>query len=283
MFEKHRPDIFLITGILLLALAAPLGNRLHPVGKKHLMDAKMTGARGAVLMAALAGFKGLATNVLWMKIHRLQEEQNYYRIPSYGRLILDMEPYLSDIWLFIGTTIAFDITHHMEDKETKFQWILAGFQFMEEGARENPQDARLALYLGLRYAFRFSQRYLADAEYYQRRLIKETGKGYLEHAGFWLERARQLNNQKSYFIHINACRMLGHCHKQIAQQAINAGEYEKAMKMINMSIRYWQGAIQSGDDLVAEEFLTDLHSLKKKIDGMLQKYDVQNKDTEQIL
>ena len=100
----------------------------------------------------LGGFRGLISDLLWLRISNLQEQAKFFEIVQLSDWVTKLEPRCTDIWAFHGWNMAYNISIMMSDGPDRWRWLRNGVGILrDDGVRYNPGDARL--YFGLGWFF----------------------------------------------------------------------------------------------------------------------------------
>ena len=104
------------------------------------------------VMVGLGGFRGLASEVLWLRAGRLQEQGRYFEQVQLADWITALDPRATDAWIFNSWNLAYNISAMMPRHEDRLTWVQAGIALLRDRALPaNPADARLYRELGWLY------------------------------------------------------------------------------------------------------------------------------------
>ena len=104
------------------------------------------------VMVGLGGFRGLASEVLWLRAGRLQEQGRYFEQVQLADWITALDPRATDAWIFNSWNLAYNISAMMPRHEDRLTWVQAGIALLRDRAiPANPADARLYRELGWLY------------------------------------------------------------------------------------------------------------------------------------
>ncbi|MGD1086245.1 MAG: hypothetical protein ABSA47_16035 [Verrucomicrobiota bacterium] len=107
----------------------------------------------AFTTVALGGFRGLISNVLWIRADELQDEGRYFEMVQLADWISKLEPHFATVWIMQAWNMAFNISVKCKDFEERWRWVQRGLQLLQEGIKYNPGD--ITLYKELSWFFRF--------------------------------------------------------------------------------------------------------------------------------
>lgn len=138
--------------ILLLALAAALLAGSGQLQKSLNRDRDTLGlTRAAVLenappmlaftTVALGGFRGLISNLLWIRANDLQNDDKFFEAAQLADWITKLEPTFTQVWVFQGWNMAYNISVKFKDFPDRWRWVENGIELLrDEGLRYNPND-----------------------------------------------------------------------------------------------------------------------------------------------
>lgn len=138
--------------IILLALAIVLLLSAGQVQKVLNHDRDALGlTRGAVLenappvlaftTVALGGFRGLISNLLWIRANDLQQDDKFFEAAQLADWITKLEPTYAAVWLFQGWNMAYNISVKFKDFPDRWRWVERGIELLrDDGLRYNPNS-----------------------------------------------------------------------------------------------------------------------------------------------
>jgi hypothetical protein len=161
--------------LLLLAAALLLGsgrmqqslnrdrNRLGLVRSSALQNAPPMLAFTTV---ALGGFRGLISNLLWIRANDLQQDDKFFEAAQLADWITDLEPHFSQVWQFQAWNMAYNISIKFKDFPDRWRWVDRGIELLrDDGLRYNPDD--VSIYRDLAWIFQHKMgQNLDDANMY---------------------------------------------------------------------------------------------------------------------
>ncbi len=146
-------------------------------------------------MAVLAGFRGIAVDVLWVKAMALQDERKWYELQTVTELITRLQPTFPTIWEFNAWNLAYNISVEWEPKEDQWRWVKAGLKLLEEGLTKLPGESMLAWQMGYIYYHKIGAPHQAASEtsaYFRQQCEKEFGQNCFALAAKYFERFQRL-------------------------------------------------------------------------------------------
>ena len=104
----------------------------------------------AFTTVALGGFRGLISNLLWIRANDLQIDDKFFEAAQLADWITDLEPHFAQVWAFQAWNMAYNISVKFKenapgDYSDRWRWVQRGIELLrDEGLRYNP-DERLDL------------------------------------------------------------------------------------------------------------------------------------------
>ena len=103
----------------------------------------------AFTTVVLGGFRGILTDVLWLRASYLQEEGKYFELLQLSDWITTLEPRCTEIWAFHAWNMAYNVSVMMSEPEDRWRWVKNGIVLLrDEGLSYNPGDPDLYCELG---------------------------------------------------------------------------------------------------------------------------------------
>jgi hypothetical protein len=125
----------------------------------------------AFTTVALGGFRGLISNLLWVRMMELQEQDKFFEMQQLADWITKLEPHFVQVWAVQAWNMAYNIS--VKFKETEFgvypdrwRWVKAGIELLrDEALKYNPYEP--LLYRELAWIFQHKiGHFLDDANLY---------------------------------------------------------------------------------------------------------------------
>ena len=228
--KRYLP--YLVAMLVLFFLLSPLQGRINRMRvKEQLIETNLFEATtpsdiwGTLL---LAGFRGVAVDMLWVRAMNLQQQGKFFELLTLYKLILDLQPHFVSVWNYSAWNMAYNISHDMETSAEKWKWIQQGMALLKKGIRRNPKGYSLYFELGWFYF----QKVEADP-YYRKQLEKE-GKNNDKLAIYWFRKATE-EPHPSYVE-----RMIAHAWEKLATRAGKEGNLEKRDEYRKEALRQWE-------------------------------------------
>ena len=103
----------------------------------------------ALATAALGTFRGLATDILWMRADELQAAGQYFEAQTLAEWITTLQPHFPNIWGFQAINMAYNLSVSAEEPYQRWTWIRRGMELLrQKGIPLNPQAPKLYEELG---------------------------------------------------------------------------------------------------------------------------------------
>jgi len=125
----------------------------------------------AFTTVALGGFRGLISNLLWVRMMELQDQDKFFEMRQLADWITKLEPHFVQVWAVQAWNMAYNIS--VKFKETEFgvypdrwRWVKAGIELLrDEALKYNPYEP--LLYRELAWIFQHKLgHFLDDANIY---------------------------------------------------------------------------------------------------------------------
>jgi hypothetical protein len=95
----------------------------------------------AFTTVALGGFRGLISNMLWVRANQLQEDDKFFEMAQLSDWITKLEPHFSQVWAHEAWNMAYNISVKFKDYPDRWRWVENGIELLrDEGLRYNPDD-----------------------------------------------------------------------------------------------------------------------------------------------
>lgn len=134
---------------LIILAAAWQSNRLSRIRHERMPEA-YEGYSADVppalnfVMAGLGGFRGIASEILWFRVSRLQEEGRFIELVQLSEWITMLDPHAAEAWIYNAWNLAYNISVMMIREEDRLRWVKNGISILrDEGLRYNPKSAKL--------------------------------------------------------------------------------------------------------------------------------------------
>jgi hypothetical protein len=120
----------------------------------------------AFTTVALGGFRGLISNLLWIRANDLQLDDKFFEAAQLADWITDLEPHFSQVWLFQAWNMAYNISIKFKDFPDRWRWVERSIELLrDDGLRYNPDDVLIYRELAWFFQHKMGQN-LDDANMY---------------------------------------------------------------------------------------------------------------------
>jgi hypothetical protein len=171
--------------VLLLLLAAALlfgAGRMQQLLNRDREQLGLTRASAltgappvlAFTTVALGGFRGLISNYLWIRANDLQIDDKFFEAAQLADWITALEPTFTQVWLFQGWNMAYNISVKFKDFSDRWRWVERGIELLrDDGLRYNPNDVLIHRELAWFFQHKMGQN-MDDANlYYKQQWARE--------------------------------------------------------------------------------------------------------------
>lgn len=122
----------------------------------------------------LGGFRGILSDVLWLRASYLQDNGQYVELVQLSDWITKLEPECAEIWEYHAWNMAYNVSVFMPDDENRWRWVQSGIRLLrDEGLLFNPGDPELCAQLAWMYQHKIAGFTDTANGYYKRRLAAE--------------------------------------------------------------------------------------------------------------
>ncbi len=95
----------------------------------------------AFTTVALGGFRGLISNILWIRAGDLQDNDKYFEMAQLADWITKLEPHFVQVWLVQSWNMAYNISVKFKDFPDRWRWVKRGVELLrDDGLRYNPNE-----------------------------------------------------------------------------------------------------------------------------------------------
>ncbi len=117
----------------------------------------------AFTTVALGGFRGLISNLLWIRANDLQLDDKYFEAAQLADWITDLEPHFPQVWNFQAWNMAYNISVKFKenapgDFSDRWRWVERGIELLRDrGLLYNPNDVSICFQLGWIFQHKMGQ------------------------------------------------------------------------------------------------------------------------------
>jgi hypothetical protein len=145
MTSRFKHFVLLALAVALLFGASQVQNSMNRdrdrLGLTHAEALENAPPVLAFTTVALGGFRGLISNLLWIRASDLQEEDKYFEMMQLADWITKLEPHFPQVWVFQAWNMAYNISVKFKDFPDRWRWLNNGIELLrDEGLKYNPND-----------------------------------------------------------------------------------------------------------------------------------------------
>lgn len=145
MTGKAYKIILTVAAIVLLAGAGQLQNVLvrerEALGLTRYTELKGAPPLLSLTTVALGGFRGLISNLLWIRMSDLQDNDKYFEMFQLADWITKLEPHIPQVWVHQAWNMAYNISVKFNNAPDRWRWLERGIELLrDEGLKYNPDD-----------------------------------------------------------------------------------------------------------------------------------------------
>jgi hypothetical protein len=95
----------------------------------------------AFTTVALGGFRGLISNILWIRASELQDQDKFFEMAQLADWITKLEPHYVQVWLNQAWNMAYNISVKFKDFPDRWRWVKRGVELLrDQGLKYNPNE-----------------------------------------------------------------------------------------------------------------------------------------------
>ncbi len=164
-----KPALLLLAAALLLAAhfaQSDLNRQRAKYGLTEVAPLKDAPPLLAFTTVALGGFRGLISNVLWIRATDLQDEGKYFEMVQLADWITKLQPHMAQVWAMQAWNMAYNISVKFKDAADRWRWVQRGIELLrDQGIVYNPTEALVYRELAWFFQHKMGQN-LDDAHLY---------------------------------------------------------------------------------------------------------------------
>jgi hypothetical protein len=117
----------------------------------------------AFTTVALGGFRGLISNLLWIRANDLQIDDKYFEAAQLAEWITDLEPHFTQVWVYQAWNMAYNISVKFKenapgDYSDRWRWVQRGIELLRDRALiYNPDGPLIYFQLGQFFQHKMGQ------------------------------------------------------------------------------------------------------------------------------
>ena len=145
MSSKWKKLLLVLLAVVLLAgvfqMQKSLNRDRDSLGLTRVQPLENAPPVLAFTTVALGGFRGLISNILWIRATELQENDKYFEMAQLASWITKLEPHFVQVWLEQAWNMAYNISVKFKDYPDRWRWVDRGLELLrDDGLRYNPNE-----------------------------------------------------------------------------------------------------------------------------------------------
>ena len=145
MSSRLKKALLLLLALLLLVgvffLQGSLNRDRDQLGLTRVQPLENAPPVLAFTTVALGGFRGLISNLLWIRAMDLQDQDKFFEMAQLADWITKLEPHYVQVWLVQAWNMAYNISVKFTDFADRWRWVQRGIELLrDEGLHYNPNE-----------------------------------------------------------------------------------------------------------------------------------------------
>ncbi len=158
--------------ILLLLVTMAIGGsywlRQHEPKTGYLPVAIKESPMQELTQIALSSSRGILCEVLWFRINRLQQDNQYIDIIPLTDWLTQLDPQATNTWIYHAWNLSYNISSMYTSPKDRWPWVLRGINLLQHSAlRYIPQEPKIYRELGWLYEHKISGSSDTASPYYR--------------------------------------------------------------------------------------------------------------------
>ncbi len=150
--QKYSKLILVFTALLIFIFTVPLQEELKTQRIINNIEDNVVIVPGEFFSNFVAGgFKGLAADILWIKMDEYWHKGEWTRMLPIVRMITWLQPNFLEAWEIGAWHLAYNFYAYTDDENLKKQFLSEGIRFLQEGIAKNKK--RFDLYFNLGWIY----------------------------------------------------------------------------------------------------------------------------------
>ena len=163
--------------IILLTLAAVAVGAQFGVSKMR----PATGPAAAEsAFAAFGGLRSIASEIVWFRADRLQDEGRYVELAQLAHALTLSEPHTPEVWSYASWNLAYNVSVMMSTDADRWRWVKNALTLLrDEGLEYNPKSAALYKELAMLFEFKLGLDIDESAGFYRsewKKIVEDVAK-----------------------------------------------------------------------------------------------------------
>jgi hypothetical protein len=130
----------------------------------------------AFTTVALGGFRGLISNMLWIRAGDLQDKDKFFELAQLADWITKLEPHYVQVWLVQAWNMAYNISVKFTDFGDRWRWVQRGIELLrDEGLPANPNEVLIYRELAWFFQHKMGANLDDGHAYYKQQWIHQMG------------------------------------------------------------------------------------------------------------
>ena len=174
--------IILSALIVLLASLAGGGAMMHPINRQREAlqitfnpdVTKNMPPSVAIPNVMLGGFRGLAVDMMWMRLNEMKQAGQYHEMNDLAQWICQLHPRYPKVWAYHAWNMSYNVSVATFTAEERWKWVRDGIELLrDQGIPLNPDS--VMLYKELSWIFLHKLGHTADEMhwYYREQFARE--------------------------------------------------------------------------------------------------------------
>lgn len=146
--------------------------------------AKMRPATGPAAaesaFAAFGGLRSIASEIVWFRADRLQDEGRYVELAQLAHALTLSEPHTPEVWSYASWNLAYNVSVMMNTPADRWRWVKSALTLLrDEGLKYNPKSAELYKELAMLFEFKLGLDIDDAAGYYRaewKKIVEDVAK-----------------------------------------------------------------------------------------------------------
>lgn len=134
--------------------------------------AKMRPATGPAAaesaFAAFGGIRSIASEIVWLRADRMQDEGRYVELAQLAHALTLSEPHTPEVWSYAAWNLAYNVSVMMNSFEDRWRWVRSALSLLrDQGIKYNPKSAELYKELAMLFELKIGADIDDAASYYR--------------------------------------------------------------------------------------------------------------------
>ncbi len=130
--------------------------------------------------AAFGGFRSIASEIVWFRADRLQDEGRYVELAQLAHALTLSEPHTPEVWSHAAWNLAYNVSVMMPKPEDRWRWVRSALSLLrDEGLKYNPKSAELYKELAMLFEFKLGLDIDDAADHYRaewKRIVEDVAR-----------------------------------------------------------------------------------------------------------